>query len=105
VTDYLSTLGSQAQFTAVAHPQTNRQAEATNKVILPDFQKKLDDTKGKWADELHGHLCSICTIEKMATRETPFMLAYGSKVVLPVEVALHIHCSTTFQEELDNEAL
>jgi len=33
------------------------------------------------------------------------MLAYGSKVVLPVEVALCTHHLTTFQEELNNKAL
>jgi len=37
VTDYLNTLGCQAWFTAVAHPQTNGQAEATNKVILHEL--------------------------------------------------------------------
>jgi len=33
------------------------------------------------------------------------MLAYGSKAVLLVEVALHTHCVTTFQEELNNATL
>jgi len=46
VTNYLTTLGSQAQFTAVAHPQTNRQAKDANKVILHGLRKKLDDAKG-----------------------------------------------------------
>jgi len=33
------------------------------------------------------------------------VLAYGSEAVLPVEVALHTHRLTTFQEELNNAAL
>jgi len=33
------------------------------------------------------------------------MLAYGSEAILPVEVALHIHRLTTFQEELNNASL
>ena len=33
------------------------------------------------------------------------MLAYGSKAVLPLKVALHTHRLTTFQDELNNEAL
>jgi len=37
--------------------------------------------------------------------ETPFMLAYGLEAMLPTEVALHTHRLTTFQEELNNEAL
>ena len=40
-----------------------------------------------------------------ATGEMPFMLAYESEAVLPVEVALHTHHLTTFQEELNNPAL
>jgi len=89
--DYLHNLGCQARFTAVAHPQTNGQAKAANKSILHDLQKKLDHAKGKWADELHGVLCYLRTMEKTATGETPFMLAYGSEAVLPVDVALHPH--------------
>jgi len=46
-TDYLSTLECQAQFTIVAHPQTNSQAEAANKVILHGLQTKLDEAKRK----------------------------------------------------------
>jgi len=45
LTDYLSNLGCQARFTTVAHPQTNGQAEAANKVILHGLQKKLDNVK------------------------------------------------------------
>jgi len=48
---------------------------------------------------------SIRITEKTTTRETPFILTYGSKVVLPVEAALHTHRLTTFQEALNNTAL
>jgi len=105
LTDYLQDLGCQARFTAVAHPQTNGQAEAANKSILHGLQKKLDHAKGRWADELHGVLWNLRTTEKTATGETPFMLAYGSEAVLPIEVALHTHRLTSFQETLNNAAL
>jgi len=42
---------------------------------------------------------------KASTGETPFMLAYGSEPIPPVEVTLYTHRLTTFQEELNNEAL
>ena len=87
------------------HPYTNRQAEAANKSILHGLQKKLDEAKGKWAEELHGVLWALHTTTKAATGETPFMLAYGSEAILPVEVALHTHRLTTFQEELNKAAL
>ena len=56
-------------------------------------------------DELHGVLWYLYTTEKTATGETQFMLAYGSEAVLPIEVALHTHGLTTFQEGLNNAAL
>ena len=105
ITDYLGTLGCQARFTTVAHPQTNSQAKVANKVILHGHQKKLDDAKGKWADELHGVLWALHITEKTVMGETPFMLAYGLKAIVPIDVALYTHCLTTFQEELNNEAL
>jgi len=37
--------------------------------------------------------------------ETPFMLTYGSKAILPIEVALHTHRLTIFQETLNNVAM
>jgi len=61
----------------------------TNKSILHGLQKKLDNAKGKWVDELQGVLWYLCTTEKTATGETPFILAYGSKAILLVEVAIH----------------
>jgi len=105
LTDYLHSLGCQAGFTAVAHPQTNGQAEAANKSILHGLQKKLDHAKGNWADKLPDVLWSLLTTEKTATGETSFMLAYGSKAVLPVKVALHTHRLTSFPEALNNVAL
>jgi len=102
LTDYLGALGCQARFNDVAHPQTNDQAEAVNKSILHGLQKKLDDAKGKWADELHGFLWSLQTTEEMGTGKTPFLLAYGSDSVLPIVVVLHTHQLTTFQEKLNN---
>ncbi|RDX95218.1 hypothetical protein CR513_22284, partial [Mucuna pruriens] len=34
------------------HPQSNGQAEVTNKVILRGLQKRLEEAKGRWAEEL-----------------------------------------------------
>ena len=73
----------------MAYPQTNGQAEAANKSILNGLQKKLDDAKEKWVEELHDVLRPLRTTEKTATAKTSFMLPYGSEAVLPIEVALH----------------
>jgi len=34
-------------------------------------------------------LWSIQTIEKGSTKKTPFMVVYGSEVMLPVKVTIH----------------
>ncbi|RDX96547.1 Gypsy retrotransposon integrase-like protein 1, partial [Mucuna pruriens] len=39
-------------FTSVEHPQSNGQAEAANKVVLRGIRKRLEEAKGRWADEL-----------------------------------------------------
>jgi len=84
---------------------TNGQAEATTKVSLHGLYKKLDNDKGKWADELHEVLWSICTTEKNDYGGSPLMLTYGYEVVLLVKEPNHTHLLTTFQEALNNTAL
>jgi len=103
--DYCASYGIQTRYTAVARPQTNGQVESANKQILNGLKKRLDAAKGSWADELPAILWSIRTIEKSATGETPFMLVYGSKVVLPIELAICNHIVTTFQTTQNNQAL
>ena len=56
-------------------------------------------------EELHGVLWSLRTTKKTATCKTAFVLAFGSKAVLPVEVTFHTYQLTTFREELNNAAL
>ena len=70
--------------------------ESTNKQILSGLKKRLDAAKGLWADELPAILWFIRTTEKGATEETPFMLVYGSEAVLPIELAIRTHRTTTF---------
>lgn len=40
-------------YSTPAYPQSNGQAEASNKTILDGIKKRLDKAKGKWPDELH----------------------------------------------------
>ncbi|XP_016199519.1 uncharacterized protein LOC107640519 [Arachis ipaensis] len=48
----VASMKSKHQFTSMEHPQANGQAEAANKVILAGFKKRLQDSKGAWAEEL-----------------------------------------------------
>ena len=49
---YCGDLGIRNRYSTPAYPQGNGQAEATNKAIVSGLKKMLDDSKGKWVDEL-----------------------------------------------------
>jgi len=50
--DFYKGLGIRSITNLVEHPQTNRQAKATNKVILNELKKRLGTAKGRWTEEL-----------------------------------------------------
>ncbi|XP_010669933.1 uncharacterized protein LOC104887048 [Beta vulgaris subsp. vulgaris] len=75
-----------AHFAVVAHPQANGQVEAFNKILSSGIKKKLDNAKGLWVEELQLVLWSIRTTAKNSIGGTPFMLVYGSKAILPIEI-------------------
>ncbi|XP_048619844.1 uncharacterized protein LOC125590348 [Brassica napus] len=68
------------------NPQSNGQAESTNKIIIDGLKKRLDLKKGCWADELDGVLWSHRTTPREATKATPFSMAYGVEAMAPAEV-------------------
>ncbi|KAM2308355.1 hypothetical protein EV2_031251 [Malus domestica] len=68
------------------YPQGNGQAEASNKTILDCLKKSLSDKKGKWPDELPGCLWAYRTTKRLATIDTHFSLAFGSKAIIPPNI-------------------
>lgn len=46
---------------SVAHPQSNGQAEATNKLVLMALKKNLEGKSNKWVDELNPVLWAVRT--------------------------------------------
>ena len=70
------------------YPQSNGQAEATNKTLLSALKKRLEKTKGKWVKELPDVLWAYRTTPKQPIRNTPFALAYGVDAVIPTEIGL-----------------
>ena len=52
------------------------------------LKKRLDDAKGRWAEEQPNILWAYRTTPKRSTGETPFSLTYGAEVVIPAEVNL-----------------
>ncbi|XP_019266450.1 PREDICTED: uncharacterized protein LOC109243891 [Nicotiana attenuata] len=68
------------------HPVANGQAKSTNKVIIKNLEKRLEESKGKWPEVLPGVLWAYRTITKIGTGETPFSLVYGVEALIPVEI-------------------
>ncbi|XP_070045918.1 uncharacterized protein [Nicotiana tomentosiformis] len=80
------------------HPVANGQAESTNKVIINNLKKRLEESKGKWPEVLPGVLWAYRTTTKIGTRETPFSFVYGAEALIPVEIG---EPSTRFTQATD----
>ena len=49
------------------------------------LKKRLDETKGKWVEELPHVLWTYRTTPRQSTGETPFSITYGAEAVIPLE--------------------
>ncbi|XP_074336298.1 uncharacterized protein LOC141673446 [Apium graveolens] len=74
------------RFTCVAHPQANGQEEVVNLIIMDGLKKRIEKSRNKWVDEIVPIIWAYKTTCRVTTGATPFMLAYGEEVVVPVEV-------------------
>ncbi|XP_070032651.1 uncharacterized protein [Nicotiana tomentosiformis] len=68
------------------HPVANRQAESTNKVIINNLKKILEESKGKWPEVLLGVLWAYRTTTKTSTGKTLFSLVYDAQAFILVEI-------------------
>ena len=85
---FCNDLSIKNKYSTPTYPQSNNQAEATNKTILNGLKKRLDRAKGRWTEELPNILWAYRTTPRRSTGETPFSLTYGAKAVIPIEVNL-----------------
>jgi hypothetical protein len=85
--EYCKTLGTQAKFSSVYHPQSNGAVERANGLIFSRIKKCLfDQKKGKWVDELPKVVWSHNTTVSRATGFTPFRLLFGTEAMTPEEI-------------------
>ena len=85
---YYSDLGIKNRYSMPAYPQSNGHANATNKTIVNGPKKRLENAKGKWAEELPNVLWAHQTTPRRSIGENPFSMTYGTKVVILVEIDL-----------------
>jgi transposase InsO family protein len=94
-------------YSSPRHPQANGQVEITNKTLFRIIKnkKKLEDRKGAWAEELYEALWACRTTARTPTDDTPFHLAFGSKVIIPVEVGSTSTRVQYFNPAMNDEGL
>ena len=102
---YYSDLGIKNRYSTPAYPQENGQAEAVNKVIVNGLKKRLDDTKGRWIEELPHVLWTYRTTPRKSTREMPFSMTYGAEAVIPLENGFPMMRISTFTSDGNDELL
>ena len=86
--DYCSRWGIKLITATPVHPQANGQAESSNKIIINNLKRRLEDKKGRWAEELPLVLWADRTTPKVATGQTPYSLVFGTEAVIPAEVVI-----------------
>uniref|UniRef100_A0A2N9HHC2 Uncharacterized protein n=1 Tax=Fagus sylvatica TaxID=28930 RepID=A0A2N9HHC2_FAGSY len=102
---FCSELGIRNFFSSPGYPQSNGQAEVSNKVILDGIKKRLEEAKGRWVEELPSVMWTHRTTKRRSTGETPFALAYGVEAVIPLEVGLPTTRTTEYDVEENESSL
>ena len=87
------------------YPQSNGQAEASNKTLLTALKKRLDSAKGQWVEELPGVLWDYKTKAQKPTGVSPFALTYGMEAVIPPEIGLPTIQTATPESENEGSAV
>lgn len=102
---YYCDLGVRNRFSTPVYPQSNKQTEATNKVIVDGLKKRLDEAKGKWMDKLPHVLWAYRTTLRRSTSETPFSMTYDSKAVNPLETGFSTMRTDQFDSNINDQLL
>uniref|UniRef100_A0A2N9J139 Uncharacterized protein n=1 Tax=Fagus sylvatica TaxID=28930 RepID=A0A2N9J139_FAGSY len=74
-TKYCSELGIKNVYSSPAYPQSNGQAEASNKTVLDGIKKRLEDAKGRWVEELPNVLVDFQNHSTEINRGDPILIS------------------------------
>ena len=88
---YCSELGIANRYSTLAYLQGNGQVEAVNKVIVNGLKKRLDDTKGRWVEELPY-------VQALNPR-TPSFFGFHQLQAPPLEYSLSFNGSNCFDHQ------
>jgi transposase InsO family protein len=82
----LSKLGIEHRDSTAYHPQTNGQAETSNRQLKSILNKTIEKGGKDWSKKLDGALCAYRTAFKTPIGMTPYQFVYGKACHLPVEL-------------------
>ena len=102
---FCSDLSIRNFFSSPGYPQSNGQAEVSNKVVLSGIKRKLEAAKGRWVEELPSILWTYRTTLRKSTNETPFALAFGVEAVIPLEIGMPTIRTTEFAVRTNEDNL
>ncbi|GAV84767.1 rve domain-containing protein/RVT_3 domain-containing protein [Cephalotus follicularis] len=88
---------------SVAYPQSNGQTEVINREIISGLKKRLEDSKGRWTEELPSVLWAYRTTPRTTTGESPYSLCFGAEAMMPVEIGVQSPRVVHFTEDNNEE--
>ncbi|GAV70230.1 rve domain-containing protein [Cephalotus follicularis] len=91
------------RLTSVAYPQSNGQAEVINREIISGLKKRLEDSKGRWTEELPSMLWAYRTTSRTTTGESLYSLCFGAEAMIPVEIGVQPPKVVHFTEDNNEE--
>ncbi|GKD74156.1 reverse transcriptase domain-containing protein, partial [Tanacetum coccineum] len=91
--------------TSVYHPQGNEAVGRANKSLLRGIKTKLEKGGSAWAEEVPNVLWAHRTMKKTSNGETPFSLTYGTEAVIPAEIGMPTHRTSSMNEKTNDQEL
>ena len=102
--EYCSNLGIVNRYSTPAYPQSNSQAEASNKAIVNGLKRRLKVLRAG-GQRSCLKFCGQTEHPRRSTRETPFSLTYGAEAVILAEINLCSAHVTGFNPAQNSELL
>ncbi|TQE05483.1 hypothetical protein C1H46_008908 [Malus baccata] len=68
------------------YPQSNGQAEASNKILINIIKRMVIDSPKKWHEKLRNTLWAYRTSKRAGTGTTSYVLTFEQDAVLPMEI-------------------